>query len=139
MLRHRVLRPHQQLSEMRYDGDEADTTLHLGAFNEVNASQQDEPVGVVTLAPAPMPSQPRPGDWRLRGMAVDPAYQGLGVGRMLVQQCIDSVRTERGQRLWCNARVTAMGFYEKLGFVTHGEPFEIEHIGPHYVMAIEVS
>jgi hypothetical protein len=38
--------------------------------------------------------------------------------------------------VWCNARTPAVGFYEKLGFSTIGEEFELPPIGPHYLMEI---
>jgi hypothetical protein len=30
--------------------------------------------------------------------------------------------------------VVALGFYERLGFVAEGAEFDIDPIGPHYVM-----
>ena len=45
MLRHRVLRQHQRLEEMVYDGDDLPTTLHLGAL----AGESAHPCGIVTL------------------------------------------------------------------------------------------
>jgi len=135
-LRHAVLRPHQTLGEMVYDGDDHAETIHLGAFM---ADAPDTIVGVVTLAPAPMPGSPKERDWRLRGMAVDSATQGKGVGRWIVEHAFDEAAARGGRRLWCNARVRAMGFYKKLGFVAHGERFEIVPIGPHYVMSVELT
>ena len=35
---------------------------------------------------------------------------------------------------WCNARTSACAYYEKLGFTPRGGEFEIEGIGPHFVM-----
>ena len=35
---------------------------------------------------------------------------------------------------WCNARLVAVGFYEKLGLSVYGDIFEIEPIGPHKLM-----
>ncbi|MFN3167367.1 MAG: GNAT family N-acetyltransferase [Phycisphaeraceae bacterium] len=132
-LRHAVLRPHQTLSEMVYDGDCHADTIHLGAF----VGRETTPVGVVTLNPTPMPGSPSEGDWRLRGMAVAEAAQGTGVGRRLVEHALIEVAKRNGKRLWCNARVTARGFYEKLGFAAHGDVFEIVPIGPHYVMSAD--
>lgn len=136
-LRHTVLRPHQRLDEMVYDGDDDPTSLHLGAFR--SGDTEGQAVGVLTLNHTPMPGLAAPGDFRLRGMAVDPAVQGEGVGRMLVERLITEASTRGARRLWCNARVSAMGFYEKLGFVTHGEVFQIAPIGPHYVMSVAIT
>lgn len=74
--------------------------------------------------------------WRIRGMASLPEIQGLGHGRRLVEvACERSWAAERAP-IWCNARESAFGFYEKLGFVIEGEIFEIEGIGPHAVMVL---
>jgi ribosomal protein S18 acetylase RimI-like enzyme len=46
-----------------------------------------------------------------------------------------SLLKERGvSYLWCNARTSAIGFYEKLGMKVISEEFEIPVIGPHKVM-----
>lgn len=135
-LRHAVLRPHQTLDEMVYPGDETPGTMHFGAFVQGNAN----PVGIVTLSP-----EPREGvAWRLRGMATDPSVRGLGAGVLLVQACIehagstshpDAETDAHGSAgIWCNARTSAIGFYERCGFIVVSEPFEIEGIGPHVVM-----
>ncbi|MEO2105805.1 MAG: GNAT family N-acetyltransferase [Actinomycetota bacterium] len=59
------------------------------------------------------------GDCGFRMLGVDPAAQGLGVGRTLVQRCIDTA-TERGRRrlsiysmIWMPA---AHAMYERMGF-----------------------
>ena len=134
-LRHAVLRPHQRLDEMVYEGDDLPSTIHLGAFC---ATDPDHPVGIATLSDAPMPGGPQAGDYRLRGMAVHPAAQGAGVGRLLVEKAMDELAQRGARRLWCNARVSATGFYERLGFVAHGDAFEIAGIGPHFVMSAAV-
>lgn len=100
---------------------------------------QRVPIGVVTLLPEQIPEESRPGDWRLRGMAVDPAYQGSGVGRQLILACHVNVRMSQGKRIWCNARVAAEGFYKACGFESLGQRFEIEGIGPHIRMLIAVG
>jgi hypothetical protein len=40
--------------------------------------------------------------------------------------------------MWCQARVSAQGFYEKVGFATLGERFWLPLSGPHYVMVREL-
>jgi predicted GNAT family N-acyltransferase len=39
-----------------------------------------------------------------------------------------------GHMIWCNARLSAVRFYEKLGFETRGDEFDIPDVGPHVVM-----
>ena len=36
--------------------------------------------------------------------------------------------------LWCNARTSAMGFYQNVGFEKIGEEFDIPTVGPHVLM-----
>jgi hypothetical protein len=40
--------------------------------------------------------------------------------------------------VWCNARTPAVGLYERAGFAIESGEFEIEGIGPHFVMARRV-
>ena len=72
--------------------------------------------------------------WRLRGMAVAPDLQGRGLGKKLVERAIADAKEQNVPRIWCNARTSALGFYQGLGFQAEGEEFEIEGVGPHFVM-----
>ena len=72
--------------------------------------------------------------YRLRGMATIPGYQGKGIGRRMLYFALDHLRAKKADLLWANARVTALPFYTKLGFGTHGPEFLIEGIGPHFVV-----
>jgi GNAT superfamily N-acetyltransferase len=95
-------------------------------------------VGVATVAPEGHPVDPRPGDWRLRGMATAPAARGRGVGAALLRACLDHARARGGARVWCNARVTAEGFYLGAGFVPEGGRFDIPGLGEHVVMTVSL-
>ena len=47
----------------------------------------------------------------------------------------DEVATEqRRPSLWCNARLHAVGFYERQGWKVEGDEFDVPDIGPHFVM-----
>ena len=72
--------------------------------------------------------------WRLRGMATSDAARGTGLGRAVLDGCFDAVRQRGGAFLWCNARLGAVGFYQRMGLATVGDEFDIAGIGPHYVM-----
>jgi GNAT superfamily N-acetyltransferase len=82
----------------------------------------------------PHPREPRPGDWRVRGMATLPAMRGLGLGSAVLAACESHAAGAGGKRLWCNARVGARGFYERAGLTVEGGVFEIAGIGPHVLM-----
>jgi ribosomal protein S18 acetylase RimI-like enzyme len=137
-LRHRVLRPHQPLAEMAYPGDDDPGTFHLGAFPAGGVGGA-VPLGIVSMYAEPMPGDPRAGDLRLRGMAVEPGRQGRGLGAALVAAALTAARQAGGRRVWCNARTPAAGFYSRLGFTVAGEPFDLPGIGEHYVMWIALA
>ncbi len=132
-LRSLVLRPGAPPETLVYPGDDHPEALHLGAF------EGDRLVGIATVYPEPPPEAHRgvipPGDaFRLRGMATTPDVRGAGYGRRLLEGCYEHVRAQGARVLWCNARVGARAFYLALGLQTVGPEFEIEGIGPHYVM-----
>ena len=61
---------------------------------------------------------------QFRKMAVLPNDQGKGFGLQLLQYLVDYCKSQGIENLWCNARVSAIGFYQKLGFATVGETYE---------------
>lgn len=61
---------------------------------------------------------------RFRKFATLPQWQGKGVGTQLLQHSIQWARSTGGQRIWCDARVSAAGFYAGLGFARKGDVFE---------------
>lgn len=70
---------------------------------------------------------------QLRQMAVASGLQGKGIGRVLMYFA-ENVARDRGYRkITMNARKTAMGFYEKLGYRKTGDEF-LEVTIPHYLM-----
>jgi predicted GNAT family N-acyltransferase len=126
-LRQRVLRPHQSVCEVGFGGDATGT--HFAAFDVSSAI-----VGVVSLIGELSDERGTP-SWRLRGMATEPALQRQGVGRALMTGLFDFVARSGGGAIWCNARLHAVGFYERFGFAVTGEVFEEPDIGPHVRMA----
>lgn len=89
-------------------------------------------VGTLLLVPPPGGCGPdRAG--RLRQMAVAPALQGRGLGRLLVREGERALRSRGASGGWLHARETAVGFYRALGYAAEGDPFE--EIGlPHRLM-----
>ncbi len=132
-MRSLLLRPGQPPENLVYPGDEHPDAFHPGAFDG------ERLVGIATIYPEAPPEAYRDqlpvGDaFRLRGMATLPEVRGKGHGRDLLDACFDHIRSHNANLLWCNARVIALDFYQRMGLQTIGSEFEIEGIGLHYVM-----
>ena len=66
---------------------------------------------------------------------IRPTKAAAQARRCCVHRCaLDLPRSPPFDRLWCNARIKAVPFYERNGFAIHGGPFEIAGIGTHYLM-----
>ncbi len=73
------------------------------------------------------------GQAKLRQMAVKARHEGKGIGRRMLLS-LEALLAERGvMQLSLHARISAAGFYEKLGYVRSGEPF-VEVGIPHIRM-----
>jgi predicted GNAT family N-acyltransferase len=131
-LRGAILRPNG--GEITWAGDEDAATFHLAA-----RTADDRIVGVVRFSPAPCPWRPlATAAWQLRGMATDTAVRGSGAGRAMVEDGLRRVADRGGDLVWCDARTSAAGFYERMGFVVVTDEFEKPGIGPHVGMVTEV-
>jgi len=122
-LRRRILYAGLPESKAVYPGDEDPQVVHLGAFNETG-----ELLGIASLFPR------EDGTLQLRGMAVAPDQQGTGVGAAIVRAAHEVATQQKRPSLWCNARLNAVGFYARQGWIVEGEEFEVPDVGPHYVM-----
>ncbi len=118
-LRHTVLRQGLPAEMASFEGDAEPTTLHLAAL------QGQAVVGCATLVR-------RTGEdgaaWQLRGMAVSPGCRGRGVGAALLAEVH---RRAASAGVWCNARLPAVGFYERHGWRCVSERFDVPTAGPH--------
>lgn len=131
-LRHRVLRPHQAIEDCDYPNDRNPESFHLGVFIGGHL------IGIGSFYAERHDAVKGWKQYRLRGMATHPDFRGQGAGGRLIRFAMDHIHAQRADVLWCNARENARPFYEKLGFVVQGEPFVIEGIGTHHVMAQRV-
>lgn len=141
-LRQQILRPHQRVEEVGFTGDDAEEAAHFAAFEgPEDGARMVGIASVVHEAPDPPIDDSDPaGWWRLRGMATAEEQRQKGLGAALVAAVIDHVVHRGGTRLWCHARVAAVGFYRRLGFAAIGEPWEKEsYVGPHITMWRSVS
>lgn len=127
-----VLRPNQPPEACVYPGDDDPDSLHLAGF------LGDELVAITSLYREGHPDLPGAA-WRIRGMAVLPQHQGQGFGTRLLGALIEHVRERGGEPVWCNARTRAAEFYAAKGFSRVGGEFEIEGIGPHYIMRLDLN
>jgi GNAT superfamily N-acetyltransferase len=126
-LRHSILRPHQSIKETV--AAEPDGAHAVGAFDG------EELIAVGLIAPDPE----RPGSWRVRGMATKAPGRGRGAGTAVLAALLDHARTEGARRVWCNVRTPARSLYERAGFRTVSDEFELPGIGPHFVMELTLG
>ncbi len=129
-IRGAVLRPGQPAERLIYPDD--NNALHLGAIID------DQLVAVASFYQQPIPDTTAQA-WRIRGMATLPENRGNGLGRRLVEAGLKQAQRIQQGPAWCNARTTAAGYYQRLGFQQLGDTFDIPDIGPHVVMVLEVA
>jgi predicted GNAT family N-acyltransferase len=127
-IRQKVLRPGKPIEACKFSGDNDEMTFHLGAY--VN----DTLVSVASFYMDNHPKIDAPYQFRLRGMATLPEFRGQGMSSALLRTAFPLIKKNHVKIVWCNARKSAVGFYQKVGFTTIGEPFDIEDIGPHLLM-----
>lgn len=129
-LRHQVLRPNQNLMACQYPSDFDSDSFHLGVY------QNEKLICVGSFYKENHPDLLDEVQYRLRGMATEPSKQGQGAGSQLIQFAETHMqqKKEKANVWWCNARISAAGYYEKLGLEQFGKTFEIHPIGIHKVM-----
>ena len=130
-IRQKVLRPNLVVDQCQFEGDQDETSFHFGAFMDNSL------IGIATMMVDRSPELTSIADaqYRLRGMAVLPKFRGRGIGRAILEACMQEVRRRDCGLFWCNARVTAAEFYSGAGFSKTSEAtFEITGAGPHFLM-----
>lgn len=125
-IRLEVLRKNSPLP-YQFNGDFDPETFHLGVFKNKHL--------IAVSSYMKVKKEDFKGkQYQLRGMATLEDFQGIGAGKLMVEEAIEILNAQKIDCLWCNARVVAVSFYEKNGFKTVGALFDIPHIGPHYLM-----
>jgi predicted GNAT family N-acyltransferase len=127
-LRHRILRPKMPIEEIMYDTDNENSTFHLGAYID------DVLVGIASFNFEVNKDLPDYKQFRLRAMAVTPECRNKGVGKMIVLNAIDKLKTTDTKILWCKGRTNVIGYYNKLGFEAFGSSFDYPGIGEHIIL-----
>lgn len=127
-LRHRVLRPNLPISAAAFEGDDESETWHFA----LKLKSSGEVVSCASFMKKPLRSIQA---WQLRGMATDQKHQGEGLGRILLSNAEEAIASDTNiYRFWCNARVSAIPFYEKMGWSITSAEFDIPGVGSHREM-----
>ena len=133
-IRQQVLIPDHDIKKVKFENDDDDDiSFHLGAFEDSKL------VSVASFFYERNTAFKDQHQYQLRGMATLPEFQGRGLSSELLNMAFPVIKQNFCTLLWCNARVSAVGFYEKVGFKkVNDEVFEIEGIGVHKVMYLKI-
>ena len=116
-LRVAVLREGTPATDCNYPEDSYPDIVHFGIVHEGTA------IATSSWFMKECPEKPGITAMQLKGMAVAGHLQGEGLGALLVDAGI-ALAIERGATIaWARARDSALGFYERLGFVSTGDGF----------------
>lgn len=116
-LRRTVLRADTPSRAVEFDGDDLDSTFHLGALVDGRL------VAVSSWFCRGCPHDDREPAYQLRGMATDPAVRGQGLGGLLLEHGLRKCRSLAAEIVWARARVPALDFYRRHGFEPVGDPY----------------
>jgi predicted GNAT family N-acyltransferase len=89
---------------------------------------QHRPIGTGRLTP----------EHKIGRMAVLPEWRGKGVGESLLRALIDQARSLGLREVSLNSQASAIGFYDRFGFVPYGDRFEEAGI-QHQAMRLELD
>ena len=125
-LREAVLRVPLGLILSRDDLEGEEDQIHFVAF------LGDVPCGTCVIKPWSV------WDFQLRQMVVAQKFHGRGVGKTIIESYEWYLSSVGAERVWMNARVSARGFYERIGYVASGDVFEKVGI-PHVYMDKDIT
>lgn len=134
-LRRRVLRDGRPES-VAFPEDDRSGAFHLGLCPVPGGPL----VAAASFSPEATLHRPGRRGVRLRGMATDAAWQGQGMGRRLLEEAVQRLRTEDVEVLWANGRDRALGFYRRFGFEVVGAGFLAGPAGDihHHVVLLDL-
>ena len=107
-IRRKVLWPRKSKEFCVVEGD--DVAKHYGIFNK------NELVGVASV-------YSDENSVRLRKFAVNRQYQGKGYGSKLLKRILELEKKDSSGNFWCDARESAVSFYEQFGLCIEGDIF----------------
>jgi GNAT superfamily N-acetyltransferase len=133
-LRRRVLRDGSMAATVEWPDDDEPTTAHL------SVTVDGRIVAISTWLATPDPIAPNHRSLQLRGMATDPTMTGRGLGRALLDAGMQRASNGGHERVWANARVAALGFYEAAGWAATGPVFATPSTGlPHRHVHVDLA
>lgn len=74
---------------------------------------------------------------QFRKLATDSKFQRMGLGSKMINYILNYAKEKSFEKVWCNARISAKGFYEKLDFTKTGDVFSKDGID-YVVMEIKI-
>lgn len=132
-IRNEILRPGMPIESCYFSKDNDELTFHLGVF------EQSELVSIASFYFTNNDQIIDPHQFQLRGMATTNSKRGHGFSKSLLEIAFPIIKKNHVKTLWCNARIAAKGFYEKVGFESMGSKFEIDGVGTHILMYKNIS
>ena len=131
LIRNKVLWPHKKLQNCKLLVDNKPHTYHIGSF------LGKELISIGTfIREKHKDFDLKKNHYRLRAMATLQDFQGLSSGKSLLLYAINLLKEKKTNLIWCDARVNAIPFYQKIGFKTQGNFYKIPQIGLHKLMYI---
>lgn len=124
-LRLRILRPEGPRHEVEFAEDELPGAVHYCAEHGGII------IGCVSFLPSRLDARSA---LRMRAMATEPAWMSRGVGTALLATAERELGSREGRLVWCNARESARGFYERNGWRAASEVFANGNAGPSLKM-----
>lgn len=112
-VRHQVLWPQKSPEFCKVAGDESAT--HYGVFMDGL---------LVSVASVYIEMSAANKRARLRKFATLVSHQGRGIGSALITYIIEHLKNIGIETFWCDARKTALGFYQRFDMQVQGDEFD---------------
>lgn len=115
-LRHRILSPDKFIDSIILAEDDAGQ--HFGLFKDAQL------ISVISLFIENDAAQ-------FRKFATETSEQNKGYGSILLKHIIEESLKNKVKNIWCNARISALGFYEKFDFKVVSEKWiknDVEYV-----------
>ncbi|KAL7622112.1 hypothetical protein AAE478_007614 [Parahypoxylon ruwenzoriense] len=102
----------------KHDGDRLAGKEDEDEDEEPHQRHQQRPASTISLF-----VNEQSGEARFRKFATAPEWQGRGVGSALLAHAIESAARAGATNIWCDARQSALPFYQRFGMSGQGEVF----------------